>query len=372
MKPILFACTAPLALLATPALAIVGQTSTGITTHAGYDAGDPVYHATESTYTGVVGLLVTYAEYSYTCTGTLLSDRRSVLTAAHCVTDGDDLAKPLSTTIIFDTGSDPTKDIFSSDAPTDTVSIAASAYHVQQDYVGADKDENDIAVVTLSEIAPEWATSYELYETEDLTGKDFTNVGYGLTGVNGDQGSGNSLGTRRKGENRYEYKWSDEDELGTLVDKSGALADNDTYVADFDNGKTANDGVCVAATTLAGLTASDKYCDTGKGKTEVISAPGDSGGPQFVDGKIASITSYGDTFGATGGDTNGDTDMTYGEIDGYVATYLHTDFIKSVMIGAIPEPATWLQMLLGFGLIGGLLRSGRRGAVQPIVARCLP
>ena len=29
-------------------------------------------------------------------------------------------------------------------------------------------------------------------------------------------------------------------------------------------------------------------------------------------------------------------------------------------VGAIPEPATWLSMIIGFGLIGSLLRRARR------------
>lgn len=360
-------CIAASAVSATPAMAIVGQSSTGTTTSAGYDAGDSTYYAQESTYSGVVGLMIQYADFTSYCTGSLLSDRRSILTAAHCVTEGNELATPISTTVIFDTGSDPTKNIYSSDPPKDSVAITASAYHVEDDYAGLNKDENDIAVITLSELAPDWATSYELYETDDLTGTDFTNVGYGRQAADGESGVNRSRGTRRKGENRYEYKWSDEPELSKLVESTGALKENDTYVADFDNGKTANDGVCVTATNLAGLTASDKYCDTGKGKTEVISAGGDSGGPQFVDGKISSITSYGDSFGVDGGDINDDVAVTYGELDGYVPTYLHTDWIKSVMIGAIPEPATWMQMLLGFGMLGGALRSVRRTAVPRLI-----
>jgi PEP-CTERM motif len=32
----------------------------------------------------------------------------------------------------------------------------------------------------------------------------------------------------------------------------------------------------------------------------------------------------------------------------------------SVVTGAVPEPATWAMMLLGFGFVGGALRSGKR------------
>jgi len=30
------------------------------------------------------------------------------------------------------------------------------------------------------------------------------------------------------------------------------------------------------------------------------------------------------------------------------------------MIAAVPEPGTWMMMLLGFGLIGGALRSRKK------------
>jgi hypothetical protein len=38
---------------------------------------------------------------------------------------------------------------------------------------------------------------------------------------------------------------------------------------------------------------------------------------------------------------------------------------RSLSAGAVPEPATWLMMILGFGLVGAGLR--RRGAVRPAV-----
>lgn len=36
------------------------------------------------------------------------------------------------------------------------------------------------------------------------------------------------------------------------------------------------------------------------------------------------------------------------------------DFYTAGSTGAVPEPATWLLMMLGFGLVGGALRSQRR------------
>jgi len=36
-------------------------------------------------------------------------------------------------------------------------------------------------------------------------------------------------------------------------------------------------------------------------------------------------------------------------------------FALDGLAAAVPEPATWAQLLLGFGLIGGFLRARRRG-----------
>jgi hypothetical protein len=37
---------------------------------------------------------------------------------------------------------------------------------------------------------------------------------------------------------------------------------------------------------------------------------------------------------------------------------------SAVSTGAVPEPATWAMMILGFGLVGGALRSRRRGVAM--------
>ncbi len=39
--------------------------------------------------------------------------------------------------------------------------------------------------------------------------------------------------------------------------------------------------------------------------------------------------------------------------------------IDNIAIQAVPEPGTWLMMIIGFGLLGGMLRGRRRAAVAP-------
>jgi choice-of-anchor C domain-containing protein len=39
--------------------------------------------------------------------------------------------------------------------------------------------------------------------------------------------------------------------------------------------------------------------------------------------------------------------------------------LDNVSIAAVPEPGTWLMMIVGFGLLGGMLRGRRRAALPP-------
>ena len=101
----------------------------------------------------------------------------------------------------------------------------------------------------------------------------------------------------------------------------------------------------------------DKYCNLGRGALEVSTAGGDSGGPQFVDGKLASVTSYGLTFGTffSPGDIDNVLNDSFGEFNGFVPIYHNLDFLASV----VPEPASWGMMIAGFGMIGATARRRR-------------
>ena len=66
-------------LTAISAPTIVGQTSTA--TLAG--GGNPLYAATAARYSGVVSLIMETAAGNFICSGSLLGDRQSIVTAAH-------------------------------------------------------------------------------------------------------------------------------------------------------------------------------------------------------------------------------------------------------------------------------------------------
>lgn len=340
---------------------IVGVTSTG-TVAAG---GDSRYFATAPKYSGTVALLMDYGGGNvFICSGSLLADRVSVLTAAHCVSDGAGTAGPLNTRAFFNGG--PAGQTVDPDfLPTlNGVTRNVSATIVNSQYTGFVIDQNDIAVLRLDRAAPEWAVSYELSNLSDLTGEDFNVAGYGARStIGGNFGNNAGTGRLRQGDNRMEWRVGDAAFDGRAYNIFGPQARTEfSYLSDFDNGLAANDASCrfASAGNFAGLgiAGTAKFCNLGRGANEVGVAGGDSGGPQFDQfGRIMSVTSYGITFGTAFGDIRGGLNSSFGEFSGYVPVYIHKDFIADAM--AVPEPSSWAMLIAGFGLVGATARRRR-------------
>lgn len=348
---------------------VIGQTSTA--TVAG--GGNAIYLAQASKYRGTVGLLMDYgAGGAFVCSGSLSANRTAIITAAHCVSDGT-RARPNSVTAFFYNGSPTDQPVYNPGA-IGVTTVAINNIEVNAGYTGNVIDQNDIAVLNLASAAPAFAVGYDLYLGGDLTGLDFNVAGYGRrsnTGGSNGTGGGQGLGTGRlrQGDNRFDFRLGDADFNGLFSSEffgeaPGAQTDF-SYIADFDNGLAANDASCGLSMSsdfgLPGLAASAKYCNLGRGALEATTAGGDSGGPQFINGKLAAVTSYGLTFGQAvqPGDINNALDNTFGEFGGYVPTFIHADWINSV----VPEPATWAMMIGGFGMVGGMARRARRTAI---------
>ena len=335
---------------------IVGVGSTGTIA----SGGNPRYLATQPAYSGVVSLIMNYGSAgSFICTGTLLPDRVSILTAAHCVTDGPTLARPISTTVYFP-NSDP--DGIPSAGANDG-SRSVTLYNVHPNYTGEVIDQNDVAVLRMDSAAPAAARSYGLFNPPGLSGGDFNVAGYGgRSSVGGAAGANLGTGRLRQGLNRYDFRFGDSQFGGFWTDRNtagenffGTAEIEYSYVSDFDNGLAANDASCVLAGAF-GLGGA-QFCNRGRGDDEVTTAGGDSGGPQFIDGQVAGITSYGLSFGTDFGDILSGLNSSFGEFSGAVPVYIHTGFINASMV---PEPATVVLMMTGLAGIGIVARRRRR------------
>ncbi len=343
---------------------LVGQTSTA-TLAAG---GDPIYLPSRPHKNGLAFLEINFPGLGIGyCSGSLLPDGQSILTAAHCVSFGGGVPYADVAKVYFYKGpGDPFYDLNYSPANPDFALRSSASIHVAAGYSGSVIDHHDVAIIRLSDMAPDWATRYELAAVRDLTGVNFTIAGFGDRGPSGDFGATFLFGRLREGDNRFDFRLGDPDFGGAwrLILGEPLSRISHSWLSDFDrSGSSVNDASCKVAVLGFGLAPSGKYCDTGRGAREVGAASGDSGGPQFVDGRIVSVTSYGMTFKTLFGDVDDFLNSTFGEFTGYAPLWLHRRWIESLSPGAfgapIPEPGTWAMLITGFGLVGVAARRRR-------------
>jgi Trypsin/PEP-CTERM motif len=338
---------------------IIGVTSTA--TAAG--GGNPLYRPQFPRDSGIVSLIIERGGSASICSGTLSGGGRSVVTAAHCLADGFDLSRPDRVTAYFYGGTNPDAVTF---LDSQSVAIDVTRIFTASGYTGQVIDQNDIAVLSLATFAPDFARIYELSDLSDLTGRTFTQFGYGArSDTGGAVGANLGPGRLRTGGNSYDVRLGDPEFGGffTDLDAEGlnffdnpngpSSAIDYVYLADFDNGTEANDASCIAL----------GFCGLGIGRRESAVGGGDSGGPQFINGRLASVTSFGLTFGSRFGDIDNRLNSSFGEFSGYVPVSIHRDFLTR-SFAMVPEPSTWAMMIIGFGFIGGALRSRRRQTVR--------
>ena len=168
---------------------IIGQTPTGSApSPAAVGGGDPLYFPDYAKHSGVVALIMEYPDGSaFICSGSLTPDRRHIVTAAHCVSNGFGTAGPARTTAYFYGGPDPDQKVspnrlfpggpFVPEAGV-TVRTVGQTF-VNPGYTVEVIDHNDIAVLRLQNIAPDFAQSYGFYTGDDLGGETFNVAGYG-------------------------------------------------------------------------------------------------------------------------------------------------------------------------------------------------
>ena len=163
-----------------------------------------------------------------------------------------------------------------------------------------------MAIVRLNNSAFIDAQRYSIYRNDNIENQLFTMVGYGKAGT-GSEGSetSSSTPTRRMADNTID---GDIDLLNYYLGSTLAwhAPEGTQFIADFDNGSYANDAVGRLLNTA----------HIGVGSQEGLIASGDSGGPAFIDDKIAGIASY--TTSLSKGSVHPDIDSvnnsSYGEI----------------------------------------------------------
>jgi V8-like Glu-specific endopeptidase len=275
-----------------------------------------------SPWAGVGAITINGSVFS----GALL-DSTHVLTAAHVV--AGQAGTPGNVSFVLNVGGNQTQ-ILSATAITVFPGYTGTA-------VGTDGVwHDDLAIVTLSTAVTGAVPTYGLYDGS-LSGKTLTLVGYGASGdgVNGVT-SGSNASVKRVGQNKVDLLLVDDDVVG---------GSDEVFVFDFDGSTNATNyfgnGNLPSNQTL-GATIEAQY------------AGGDSGSPVFVDDngvwKIAGIGTF-----------NGDTSLSasnvhFGSIGGGTIVAPYQTWIADTLATPVPEPQTWLMLLVGMGLVGGMVR----------------
>jgi len=293
---------------------------------------DPANHVTPNggVYNGVGMLILKRSDFSglIGCSGSLLPTGQHVLTAAHCVADGSGKLVLTSGDVYFD--ADPTP-------------VVVSYATVHPSYDGDYLKGNDIAILKLESPAKAEITRYDYDKNGNSVDDVIEKVGYGVSGFfsSGDDSDKYPFGTKRNDQNKYDA-FAD-----VMYQALGMKAVTDyvpgaVYQYDSDDGSKKHD----AFGFFFGIS------DRGLGNNEVLSAPGDSGGPTLIDTNndgtpdtVAGVTSYGITLQYITRETSDCTkekgrvklDSSCGEFAGDTRVSSYSSFIDDVL-GVSTEP----------------------------------
>ncbi len=260
----------------------------------------PINHVVSANagYSGVVQVNNTFDGSSGS--GSLLAGTDFILTAAHvvCYTNSSAAYSASGFTVYFDTTGG-------------RITVAATAIYVNSAWDGNADDGNDVALIKIASV-PNGVTGFSLYTGTNEVGQTYNGYGYGMigTGITGEQP--NTDDTMHHWENTFDC-------TGTTIGLQSSQ-----LVYDFDDGTAAHDALGVEY----------GIHNLGLGVNEGNSAKGDSGGPEFIDGKIAAIVSFGLEAST---DIDGSVNSTYGEISVDTRMSSFVPWVASVIANSTTE-----------------------------------
>lgn len=232
-----------------------------------------------------------------------------ILTAAHCMSGPAEVASA-----------------FFTDSAANLASYGVSSYLVHPSFTGNTLTQVDLALVYLTSPIAAWVSIYEIYSNTDEVGQIYQVAGWGARVSNGgNQGDGAPGTALRVGNNFWDATFAPFAPLFLTA------ARDDILVADFDDGTAAHNGWMNLFPSL-GLTNAGVA-------NEVTFAAGDSGGPSFLGGRVAGITSFNvrSRLAVPGA---------FGEFNGATRISSHIVWInENAGTSQVPEPAS-------FGMVG--------------------
>ena len=230
---------------------------------------------------------------------------------------------------------------------------------------------NDIAVVRIAQLATTAPDRYQMFRdkasVDDPNGGSrtaqpeiqagvFTRAGYGLpgTGKTGYTNNSSLFGTLRAGQNRYDDTYT--------PTTSQDWRTHTVLAYDFDSGQRKNDTIGryfgIPDLGLGGVGPNDPLFES-------CAAPGDSGGPSFLNGKIAGITSAIQSFFFT--DAKFGANSSFGDVGYDTRVALFADWVDRVIAG---EESSDYGGTSGGG--GGGLKVGLPDAAGDALAGVMP
>jgi hypothetical protein len=311
-------------------------TSDAPATHA-TTAGDPIAGLNHD---GVAFLDISRSNGGILCSGALLYDGWSVLTAAHCLTDADGNLTATNVRAVWE-------------LPGGDIVADSATIHVHPEWDGFATNGYDVAVVNFASEIDADVPRYDIFRAGGMgeLGQEILKVGYGQGGF-GETGATGSVAVKRWGKNKWENDGLGDDGLDNLGNAQAQLTyDFDSNYRNLtdDGGKDAGDDEAHDAFHVH----FGEAVDLGFGDDEVGAAEGDSGSPSFLfDGSeyvIAGVSSYTlrleDSEGASS-DVDESSNSSWGEF-GIDARLADSDMYTFVDDNVIPEPATFALIATG-------------------------